>query len=44
LEIAEAYPHGVPADAPVEFVGRQRSLGWRLYYATLAGMRPRRAA
>jgi hypothetical protein len=44
LQVREAYPNGVPADAPDYFAGQQRSLSWRLYYATLTGMRPRRAA
>jgi hypothetical protein len=44
LRVTEAYPSGVPADAPDPFTGPQRSPSWRLYYSTRAGMRPRAAA
>jgi hypothetical protein len=44
LRVTEAFPSRVPADAPDPFPGSQRSLSWRLYYSTRAGMRPRAAA
>jgi hypothetical protein len=44
LRVTEAYPNRVPADVPDPFVGPQRSVSWRLYYSTRAGMRPRAAA
>jgi hypothetical protein len=43
LRVTEAYPSRVPAEAPDPFPGSQRSLSWRLYYSTRAGMRPRPA-
>jgi hypothetical protein len=44
LRVTEAYPNRVPADVPDPFPGPRRSLSWRLYYSTRAGMRPRAAA
>jgi hypothetical protein len=44
LRVTEAYPNRVPADAPDPFAGPRRSLSWRLYYSTRAGMRPRAVA
>jgi hypothetical protein len=40
LEYSEAFP----PDLPDPFAGRNRSVLWRLYYATRAGIRQRQAA
>lgn len=45
LEVEARYPEGVPPDVPDPFGTsvRHRSASWRLYYATRAGFRHRRA-
>jgi hypothetical protein len=45
LEVETQYPEGVPPDVPDPFATspRHRSANWRLYYATRAGFRHRRA-
>jgi hypothetical protein len=39
LQLAGAFPDHVPADIPDPFTGPRRSLSWRLYYSTRAGIR-----
>lgn len=45
LQVEAQYREGVPPDVPDPFTasGRHRSASWRLYYATRAGFRHRRA-
>lgn len=45
VEVDARYPEGVPPDVPDPFATspRHRSASWRLYYATRAGFRHRRA-
>jgi hypothetical protein len=45
LEVETQFPETVPPDVPDPFAasGRHRSASWRLYYATRAGFRHRRA-
>ncbi len=45
LEVERQYPEGVPPNVPDPFAasGRRRNASWRMYYATRAGFRHRRA-
>ena len=44
LQWAGAFPDHVPADIPDPFAGPKRSVSWRLYYSTRAGIRLRALA